>query len=206
MHAVASCLNTAPYPAHAGPAAAPSALRELTSKLARGDDLAWEQFHRDYGPMLFRQLLAATRGDHDLASEALQQAYLRIARHVRPCDVEPMFIGWLRIVARTALSDCRRRRLSFWQLLRRRREDPSDIDLTTTTDADEKRLQNALDQALRMLDPADRALLENKYLAGHSVRAIAERMELSTKAVESRLTRARAELRHILGKIIERHE
>src|SRR5215213_1641102 len=45
------------------PASPASPLGELTIKLVRGDDGAWAQFHRDYGPGIFRQLLAATRGD-----------------------------------------------------------------------------------------------------------------------------------------------
>jgi RNA polymerase sigma factor (sigma-70 family) len=176
--------------------AAPSShLRELTTKLAAGDDAAWNQFHREQGPMIFRQLLAATRGDHDLASEALQQTYLRVARHVRPCEVEPMFGAWLRIVARTALSDCRRRRMSFWQLLMRRRAEPETNDDDAT---DEERLQRALEIALAALDEAERALLEGKYLAGRDVRTLAGELGITPKATESRLTRARANLRQLL--------
>ena len=52
-------------------------LRELTAALARGDDAAWAEFHRDYGPEIFRYVLGGTRGDYDLAAEALQQTYLR---------------------------------------------------------------------------------------------------------------------------------
>jgi RNA polymerase sigma factor (sigma-70 family) len=183
--------------------AAPAPLLELTAGLARGDDLAWTQFHREFGPAVFRQLLAATHGDHALASDALQQTYLRIAKHARPCESEPMFRGWLRVVARTALSDCRRRQRSFWTLLHRRQADPSDLDTTT---ADEERLQAALDTALARLDAADRALLEAKYLSGHEVRRIAEDLAITPKAVESRLTRARAELRRELLALLPRHE
>src|SRR5690348_638613 len=117
-------------------------LKHLTAGLARGDDAAWAQFHRDYGPAIFRQLLGATRGDHDLASEALQQAYLRVARHARPCDSDAMFWGWLRLVARTALSDCRRRRRSFWDLLRRRAGEP---EADTEAGHNDERLQAAID-------------------------------------------------------------
>lgn len=178
-------------------------LLALTTGLAKGDDPAWAQFHRDYGPAIFRQLLAATRGDHDLASEALQQTYLRVARHARPCDNERMFLAWLRLVTRTALSDCQRRRTSFGQLLSRRRDDPSGD--ATDTAADEK-LQAALESALATLSEADRSLLEAKYFSGLSVRAIAERLELTPKAVESRLTRARAELRQTLLNALARHD
>ncbi len=170
-----------------------SPLRALTSGLARGDDDAWAQFHRDYGPGIFRHLLAATHCDHDLATEALQQTYLRIARHARPCDEPAMFAGWLRIVTRSALHDCLRRRRSFWNLLTRRHADPTES--AATADAEDDRLHHFLDQALEQLNPADRALLEAKYFSGADVRAIAEKLSTSPKAIESRLTRARAELR-----------
>lgn len=181
--------------------AEPPPLLTLTIRLARGDDAAWTEFHRDYGPRIFRQLLAATRGDHDLASEALQQAYLRIARHARPCDAEPMFLAWLSVVARTALSDCRRRRQSFWAMLRRRAVEPE-----TDAEHDDERLQHALATALATLAPDDRALLEAKYFQGESVRALAERYGVTPKALESRLTRARAELRQQIFRLLARHE
>ena len=164
-------------------------LRELTTGLARGDDATWQQFHREYGPGLFRQLLAATRGDHDLAGEALQHAYLRIARHARPCDSGTQFACWLRLAARSALSDCRRRRWNYFKLLRRRAADP------VVGNDDDGPLTAALDASLARLLPETRALLEAKYFQRESVQGIANRLGLSVKAVESRLTRARAELR-----------
>lgn len=185
---------------HTSPAAP---LVALTAGLARGDDAAWAQFHREYGPAIFRQLLGATHGDHDLASEALQQTYLRVAKHARPCDCERMFWGWLRVVARTALSDCRRRRLRFWQLLNRRGAEPGG---PVAHEGADERVQTALDAALASLNPAERALLEAKYFSGTDVRSIAEQLGLSPKAVESRLTRARAELRRRLITTLARHE
>ena len=175
------------------PAASPTPLRVLTTGLACGDDASWMQFHSEYGPAIFRQLLAATRGDHDLASEALQQTYLRIARHARPCDSGAQFASWLRLAAHSALSDCRRRRKSYFELLRHRAADPvGRID-------DDGPLFVALDDSLAALAPEQRALLEAKYFQRESVQGIADRLGLSAKAVESRLTRARAELRERLS-------
>lgn len=158
---------------------------------------------RGYGPAIFRQLLAATRGDHDLASEALQQTYLRIARNARPCESAPMFAGWLSVVARSALHDCWRRRRSFWELLTRRHADPSEA---ATAAEEEDRLLPALDRALTQIDPDDRALLEAKYFRGIAVRSLASELAVSEKAVESRLTRARAELRRQLLTALTQHE
>ncbi len=202
MHAAVSPLNASACPIRTEPGTTPSPLRELTSSLARGDDAAWSEFHRDYGPGIFRQLLAATRGDHDLACEALQQTYLRIARHARPCDSAPMFAAWLRTVARSALHDCWRRRRTFWQLLRHPDARPD----AATTETEESTLSDALDLALKQMDEAYRTLLEQKYFAGRSVADLAAQLDLSVKAVESRLTRARAELRRRLLVELQRHE
>lgn len=203
MDAAASHLPIA-HPARM-PADESSALRDLTVGLARGDDAAWAQFHCDYGPGIFRQLLGATHGDHDLASEALQQTYLRVARHARPCDEPPVFVGWLRVVARSALNDCFRRRRSFWDLLRRGGPellaDPESAD-----SASESRLSSALDHALEELTESDRTLLKEKYFTGTDVRSLASQLGISPKAVESRLTRARAELRRRMLQHLKRHE
>jgi RNA polymerase sigma factor (sigma-70 family) len=189
-------------PADSPSEASAAELRTLTGAMVRGDDAAWARFHRDFGPAIFRQLLALTRGDHDFAKEALQQTYLRVARHVRPCEAEVMFRSWLRTVARTALQDCWRRRRSFADLLFRRGQQPPELADPSADD----RLMNELDDALRRLDAADRVLLEAKYFSGHEVRTLADNLNLSPKAIESRLTRARAALRRELLAALQRHE
>ena len=197
-------LNSALLIARMEQAASPSRLRELTSALARGDDAAWSEFHRDYGPGIFRYLLAGTHGDYDLAAEALQQTYLRVARYARPCDSAPMFAGWLKTLASSALNDCRRRRKSFWSLLHRREASTEEFRQDTT--AGDDALFAALDTALAKLDASERSLLEAKYYSGNDVRSLAGKLNLTPKAVESRLTRARAELRRHLVAALSRHE
>jgi RNA polymerase sigma-70 factor (ECF subfamily) len=197
-------LNTTLLADRMEPAVPPPAVRVLTAGLARGDDGAWAEFHRVHGPGLFRWLLACTHGDHDLAGEALQQTYLRVARHARSCDSEGQFAAWLRIVGRSALIDCRRRRRSFLDLLKRRSETPPTDDLTDEAAAE--RLHRFLDVALTRLTPDDRALLEAKYLAGREVRSLAADLGVTAKAVESRLTRARAALRAHLQPFLADHE
>lgn len=179
------------------------ALRDLTQRMARGDDDAWQGFHREYGPGIFRHLLACTRGDHALASDALQGAYLRIARHVRITDNDAQWSAWLRIVARSALNDLRRRDSRFVAMLRRWWHEPVAHD---DSEDDDTSLLDALDHCLGELDDDTRALLDAKYLRGESVNDIATRLRLSPKAIESRLTRARAELREKLEERLKRHE
>ena len=198
-----TALNSALLIARMEQAASPSRLRELTSALARGDDVAWAEFHRDYGPGLFRYLLGGARGDYDLAAEALQQTYLRVARYARPCDSVPMFGGWLRTLASSALNDCRRRRKSFWSLLSR---PEAAVDESPVDSAMDDRTYAALDTALTQLEPGERELLEEKYFSGADVRSLATKLALTPKAVESRLTRARAELRRHLAAALAHHE
>ena len=177
-------------------------LSRFTTALGRGDDAVWLEFHRTYGPAIFRQLLALTPGDHDLAKEALQCTYLRVAKHVRPCESEAMFKAWLRTVARSALLDCWRRRRSFTDLLFRRQQEPPEL----SDPAGDDRLMEELDAALARLDPTERALLESKYLSDLQVRTLAEQLAVTPKAIESRLTRARESLRRELLAALQRDE
>jgi RNA polymerase sigma-70 factor (ECF subfamily) len=175
--------------------AASAELAGLTRRMSTGDDAAWQTFHDEYGPILFRILLAGTRGDPHLAAEARQRAYLRIARHVRVCDQPAMWLAWLRTVAHSALSDARRRDRSFADRILRRATEPD----VTPTAAEESDLFTTLDAALAGLPAVTRALIEAKYLHGKSVTQLAGELDLTPKAVESRLTRAREELRSLLA-------
>ena len=174
-----------------------SPLAELTQGMLRGDNAAWQRFHEQYGSMMFRILLASSSGNFHLASEALQRAYLRVSRHVRFCDNEAMWISWLRTVCRSSLSDSRRRDYSFWNFLRRQEEEPRENE--TLSVARENEWFHKLDRAMAQLSLDTRSLLEAKYYRGESVQAIADQRSLSLKSVESRLTRARAELRALLS-------
>jgi RNA polymerase sigma-70 factor (ECF subfamily) len=178
-----------------------SDLTQLTRALARGDNAAWLRFHREFGPVIFRQLLARTTGNYDVATEALQQVYLRVARAVRPCDSEPQFRAWLRLVTRSTLQDAWRRQGAFQRMRERFRAEPP---RGPEADADDDGpLLHALDQALAKLKPEDCRLLSAKYLDGETVAQLAARLGISVKAVESRLSRARAELRSRLAQYLQ---
>ena len=175
----------------------PDGLAELSAGLARGDDAAWARFHSEHGGWIFRRLLAHSRGDLDLAREALQLAYLRIARHARTTDSAAEFAVWLRLVARSALADARRRRRSFWSFLQRNAVE-AQAPVADEEGADDEFLSRALDRALARLSAPERHLLTEKYLRGRDVRSLAQALDLTPKALESRLGRARAVLREIV--------
>lgn len=176
----------------------PDGLAELSAGLARGDDAAWARFHAEHGGWIFRRLLAHAHGDLDLAREALQLAYLRIARHARTTRSAAEFAVWLRLVARSALSDARRRRRSFWSFLRRHAAEPELPVADEAEGEDGEFLSRALDRALARMPAPERHLLTEKYLQGRDLSSLAQTLALTPKALESRLGRARARLRDII--------
>jgi RNA polymerase sigma factor (sigma-70 family) len=64
-------------------------------------------------------------------------------------------------------------------------------------------LNETLRQGLDQLSAEDRNLLQQKYSDGASVRQMADRAGVSESAIESRLARARRELRAIIFRITD---
>jgi RNA polymerase sigma factor (sigma-70 family) len=182
-------------PAAPGPSAE-SPTAELTRRLEAGDEAAWQDFHAAYAPRLQRYLLVVCRGDEQAAADARQQAFLRAVRHLRTCNTESELWGWLTLLARSAASDVRKRERRYVGFLKRwlhhRSETPCE-----PSDAEDQ-LETALAAELAALPDAERILLEQKYLEGGTVCELAAALGTTEKAVESRLTRARQNLKSAL--------
>jgi len=173
----------------------------LTRGLTAGDEGAFREFHDRYFERLHRFLLVVARGNEDEAREALQQTLLRVVRYARPFESEGIFWSWLKLLARSAARDAGRKQKRYFRFLDKfalwfpaaEANPPS---------AEEDQLRGALAEALTELAPEERGLLEAKYLEGLTVKEIADESRLTHKAVESRLSRLRAEVRErILRKL-----
>jgi RNA polymerase sigma factor (sigma-70 family) len=168
-------------------------IQRLTAAMASGDETAFREFHSAYFDRLLRYLFVVERGDEEAARDALQETFTRVARHVRSFDSEEKFWSWLTLLARSAATDGHRKRHRYWNLLSRfallgcTQEDANPVE--------ETRLDALLADAIAALEPTGRALIEQKYFGQMSVRDLAHRFQLTEKAVESRLRRARHELR-----------
>lgn len=177
-------------------------IRRLTTGLAAGDEEAFREFHAAYFDRLFRYLIVVTRGDEEAARDALQETFTRVVRHARRFDCREKFWSWLTVLARSAAMDGGRKRRSYWRLL-------SSYAIAWMTfqpaqaegDNTDEHLHVLLLEELRDLGAEDRVLIEGKYLRGESVRELAVQARLTEKAVESRLSRARRQLRE---KLLER--
>lgn len=179
-------------PARLDPAAT-SPTAGLTRRLVDGDEAAWRDFHAAYAPRLRRYLFVVCRGQEDTAAEALQQTFLRAVKHLRVCTSEPELWGWLTRLARSAAADAARRERRYLGFLdrwfRHQSEPPAEPPGTAAT------LESLLAEELAGLPDDERALVEQKYFGGESVRNIAAGLGTTEKAVESRLTRARQKLK-----------
>ena len=174
------------------------ALACLTRGLADGDDDAWRWFHDRYYVTMLRYA-AHRAGDVSAASEIVQQAYLRIARHARPFDAEKEFSNWLFCLVRCAASDHTRHRTrrsllaekySHWRASSDDGWDTSAHHTTTLT-------REALDK----LPVADAELLRRKYCEGNTTEEIAVELGTTCKTIEHRLARLRGQLREIIVRI-----
>jgi RNA polymerase sigma-70 factor (ECF subfamily) len=175
-------------------------IERLTRAMAAGDEDAFREFHEHYFDRLLRFLIVVAYGDEASAKDALQETYLRVARHVRCFPDEEIFWSWLTVLARSAARDGGRKKQSHWRLLR----DYAQALLTgggmrpINGETEERDYQAMLENSLVQLTPLDRGLVEGKYFQGASVRELARTSRLTEKAVESRLLRARRQLKESL--------
>jgi RNA polymerase sigma-70 factor, ECF subfamily len=172
----------------------PLDVARLTRGMVAGDESAYRIFYDAYFDRLWRYLIVVTSGNEDASREALQATLTRVVRHIRMFSSEPVFWSWLTVLARSALTDQTRKRRRYLAFLDRFSRHASTEHAIDENRADE-RLRQLLDRHIESLSVDERQLVEAKYFAHRSVRDIAAEMQLTEKAVESRLTRIRHKLK-----------
>ncbi len=163
--------------------------------MARGDELAYRTFYDTYFHRLSRYLLVVTAGDEDAAREAFQAALLRVVRHIKPFSDEAAFWSWLTVLARSAHSDQARKRRRYLAFLDRFTQHARVQQAVSDDHEADTQLLAFLGRGLALLPNEERDLVERKYFTRQSVREIADELQTTEKAVESRLVRIRRKLR-----------
>ena len=184
---------------HASPAAECSVFT-LTRDMRAGSDEAWSEFHRRYYLALLRYAATRTAGCDD-AMEIVQQAYLRIARHIKPFKDEGDFWRWLACVVRCAAADYQRgvvRRSILLERFTHLRE----VQQSTAAPLPPAPAEDSLaHEALTKLSTDDAQLLRLKYYEGWTIDQLAADARTTPKAIENRLARLRQRLREIILRI-----
>jgi RNA polymerase sigma-70 factor (ECF subfamily) len=171
---------------------------QLTRRMRAGEEAAYREFFGAYYDRLFRYLLVVAAGDLEAAEEALEATLLRVVRYIKIFPAEDVFWSWLTVLARTAFSDQRRKRRRYLAFLERFTNHQLVEGPGLESSAADARLLAALEQSLAGLPEDERRLLESKYFAHHRVRDIAAELQVSEKAIESRLVRIRRKLKDAL--------
>jgi RNA polymerase sigma-70 factor (ECF subfamily) len=177
------------------PAVSPHQIEALTRAMSKGDEMAWRTFYDAYFDRLWRYLLVVAAGNEDAAREALQAALVRVTRHIKVFRDEEVFWSWLTVLARTAFADETKKRRRYFSFLDRfTLHAEVGFDGANENQADE-RLQILLEQKVALLPPDEQKLIGQKYFMRRAIREIADELQTTEKAVESKLSRVRRKLK-----------
>lgn len=169
-------------------------IRKLTSRMVHGDESAWHTFFSQYAHRLRAYLATCLRDNLSNLEDTFQDCMIRVSRHIKVFSNEGTFWSWLTVIARSALADQARRKSAWSRFLTRY------TGFTKLISTHGSPNSGQLDQALAQLDKNDRALIEDKYENGDTIRQIALKAGCTEKAIEHRLARARAKLAKELKK------
>jgi len=178
--------------------------RQLVRRMQAGEEAAFEDFFAANFQGLFRFALARVDGDRDLARDLAQAAISKGVERLDTWRGEAPLFSWLCAICRFELT------AHFRRLGRR----PHEVELPEEGtlargaieslsfelgDPEQQLLRREVGRlvhvAIDNLPPHYRQVLQWKYVDGLPVAEIAARLQLSAKAAESLLTRARQTFR-----------
>jgi RNA polymerase sigma-70 factor (ECF subfamily) len=178
--------------------------RKLARRLLAGDERAFDEFFKGNFPGLYRFALTRLDHDHDAAEEVAQATLARAIAKLKTYRGEAALFTWLCTFCRHEIS----------AYFKRHGRQPSTVDLVedhpdvrAALDSlgaafgdpvrafDRSEIARLVQITLDRLPPHYGHALEWKYLDGLPVKEIAARLQLSPKAAESLLTRAREAFR-----------
>lgn len=182
--------------------------KALVARAMRGDQAAFREFFDACFPRLYRFALARLDGDHDAATEVVQDTFCKAIRRLDSYRGDAALYTWMYRICGNALIDyCRKAQRSAEHLadtdqaqgLINNVKAPGASQPEAAAGRCEMRqvIQGVLDH----MPERHAAALEMKYLESLSVREIAQRLGVGDKAAESLLTRARNSFRQAVEEV-----
>lgn len=174
--------------------------RQLARDVADGNANAFDQFFKEYFPRLFRFALGRVDNDPALAEEVVQRTMCIVVRKMGNYRGEALLFTWLCQICRNEMAAVFRQRGDQYREHLPIEDHPAVQAALESMFADDYRPESAQRQqeiaefvraTLQHLPLRYARALEMKYVGGHSVIEIARELEVSEKAAESLLTRAR---------------
>jgi RNA polymerase sigma factor (sigma-70 family) len=179
---------------------------DLVQGLRDRNPAAVQALHECYLPSLWRFVYVRVGGNRHLAEDILSETVLALIRAAAAPEAAPGATignveGWLRSVAGNKVADHFRAAARVQHLIDQAlptRPAADDGDPVRQQEREEQRAE--VRRVMDALPARHRLVLEWKYLDKVSVREIGERMQLTEKAVESVLFRARRDFRERLSR------
>jgi RNA polymerase sigma factor (sigma-70 family) len=169
----------------------------LVTRARRRDPAAFtaliERYERTALSVAFSQVHDAHR-----AGDAVQEAFLRAWQELPQLQEAARFGGWLLQIVRNAAIDARRRirpSVAEFPDLAAKDSDPAE-------ELDREEQAAKIKEALAQLDETTRTAVVMRYYEGLSAKEIAAALEMTPAAVDMRLSRARGQLRELLGSLV----
>ena len=154
-----------------------------------GDTSAFEELVVAYQGVLFHLAVRMT-GNHEDARDLTQTVFLKVYRNLGSFDHQHRFYSWIyRIMMNEALNflDRRKPQGELDDRLAERRPGPED-------DAHRSQIDQAVQEAIMTLPPADRQVLVLRHFEELSYHEISDVLGIPDKTVKSRLFTARQRL------------
>jgi RNA polymerase sigma-70 factor (ECF subfamily) len=185
--------------------------RRLVTRLLRGDERAFDNFVEAYYPRLYRFVFVRLESDAAASHDVVQSVFQKVAGSLESYRGEAALFTWLCAFCRHEIAAHWRRRARLVPEVELREDSPEvraaleSLAAAQQTDSLERReLGRLVRSVLDRLPVRYGSALQWKYIEEVPVQQIAERLELTPKAAESLLTRARAAFRESFTEIAGR--
>jgi len=179
--------------------------RQLVQAMLAGDERAFREFFEIFFPRVYRFALPRVRRNEDVAKDVVQATLIKAMRKLGDWRGEASLFTWLCQICRREVADhvrSQQRHASKVVLIEDSEEvraaletieaPAADDPLRRANGAELKRLVHAV---LDRLPHRYGEALELKYVEGHSVEEIGERLGIGQTAAQSLLARARVAFR-----------
>ena len=176
--------------------------QQTIQKAAAGDRVAFRQLVMEHSHAMFRLAWRLTADEH-AAEDIVQEAFIKAWRKIGEFRMESSFKSWLhRITVNSAMDYLRKhsRRSRFetqepeWEVADHTSmaaDTGQQIDISTQTRA-----------AMMDLSDSERTALLLKHYEGHSIKEIAQIMDITTGACKQNIFRAVKKMRVALGPLV----
>ena len=191
----------------AAPAPQPEINALIEAHLA-GDPRAFARIVERYQVRLLNFVMRMI-GDRERAEDLVQEAFLRVHRHLHRFDRSRKFSTWVYTIASNLAKNELRNRgrsplIAFEQARPRDEDDPRPIDFEDLGNRpddlyEQRHLRSLVDQTVAKLTPHHREVFVLRELEGKSYEEIAEIVHCNLGTVKSRLNRARQSFAELIA-------